>query len=95
MWQLNSYNRDIKNYHEIIREITKGTPKGEVYRLLQTRKNLRLKYRGRETEHVYDSIYEENHQKRRQLDILRFEKKKKMKECFNLQVCYVFIYIYI
>ncbi|KAG9437500.1 synaptonemal complex protein 1 [Apis mellifera carnica] len=86
LWQLNSYNRDIKNYHEIIREITKGTPKGEVYRLLQTRKNLRLKYRGRETEHVYDSIYEENHQKRRQLDILRFEKKKKMKECFNLQI---------
>lgn len=42
------------------------------------------------TQHVYDSIYEENHQKRRQLDILRFEKKRKMKECFSLQVCYTF-----
>lgn len=50
MWQLNSYNRDIKNYHEIVREITKGTPKGEVCRLLQARKRLRLKYRGHETE---------------------------------------------
>ncbi|XP_012341756.1 synaptonemal complex protein 1-like [Apis florea] len=86
LWQLNSYNRDIKNYHEVVREITKGTPKGEVCGLLQARKHLRLKYRGCETEHVYDSIYEENHQKRRQLDILRFEKKKKMKQCFNLQI---------
>lgn len=46
-------------------------------------------------QHVYDSIYEENHQKRRQLDILRFEKKKKMKQCFNLQVRYTFIYLHV
>lgn len=50
LWQLNSYNRDIKNYHEVVREITKGTPKGEVCGLLQARKHLRLKYRGCETE---------------------------------------------
>ncbi|KOX78514.1 hypothetical protein WN51_07921 [Melipona quadrifasciata] len=93
-WQLNVYERDIKNYRQIVNEITKGTPKGHVYSLLQSRKNLRLKYHGRETEasfffsrfHIYDSIYEENHRKRCRLDQLRYEKKRKMKRCFELQV---------
>ncbi|KAK9296352.1 hypothetical protein QLX08_009670 [Tetragonisca angustula] len=85
-WQLNIYERDIKNYRQIVNEITKATPKGRVYSLLQSRKNLRLKYHGRETERVYDSIYEENHRKRCQLDKLRCEKKRKMKRCFELQI---------
>ncbi|KAF3422442.1 hypothetical protein E2986_05677 [Frieseomelitta varia] len=85
-WQLNIYKRDIKNYRQIVNEITKATPKGHVYSLLQSRKNLRLKYHGRETQHIYDSIYEENHRKRCQLDKLRYEKKRKMKQCFELQV---------
>ncbi|XP_043587043.1 synaptonemal complex protein 1 [Bombus pyrosoma] len=85
-WQLNTYKRDVNNYHQIVNEITKGIPKGHVRGLLQSRKNLRLKCRGRKVEHICESIYEENHRKRCQLDKLRYEKKQKMKRCFELQV---------
>ncbi|XP_017893227.1 uncharacterized protein LOC108632883 [Ceratina calcarata] len=88
-WQLGLYKQDVKKYQKIVNEITKTTPKGQLYGLLQTRKDLRLRCQGRETRHVYDSIYEENHQKRRQLDKLRYEKKRKMKRCFELQIEHV------
>ncbi|OAD59544.1 hypothetical protein WN48_08651, partial [Eufriesea mexicana] len=84
-WQLSSYKQDIKDYRQIVGEITRGTPKGHIRSLLQSRKNLRLKCHGHETEHIYISIYEENHRKRSQLDKLRYEKKRKMKQCFELQ----------
>ncbi|XP_017753185.1 PREDICTED: uncharacterized protein LOC108545882 [Eufriesea mexicana] len=85
-WQLSSYKQDIKDYRQIVGEITRGTPKGHIRSLLQSRKNLRLKCHGHETEHIYISIYEENHRKRSQLDKLRYEKKRKMKQCFELQI---------
>ncbi|CAD1470412.1 unnamed protein product [Heterotrigona itama] len=85
-WQLNAYERDVNDYRQIVNEITRATPKGRAYSLLRSRKNLRLKYHGRETENVCDSIYEENHRKRCRLDQLRCEKKRKMKRCFELQV---------
>ncbi|XP_050600625.1 synaptonemal complex protein 1 [Bombus affinis] len=85
-WQLSTYKRDVNNYRQIVNEITKGIPKGHVRGLLRSRKNLRLKCQGREIEHICESIYEENHRKRCQLDKLRYEKKRKMKRCFELQV---------
>ncbi|XP_071873648.1 uncharacterized protein [Bombus fervidus] len=85
-WQLSTYKRDVNNYRQIVNEITKGIPKGHVRGLLRSRKNLRLKCQGREIEHICESTYEENHRKRCQLDKLRYEKKQKMKRCFELQV---------
>ncbi|XP_033183539.1 synaptonemal complex protein 1 [Bombus vosnesenskii] len=85
-WQLSTYKRDVNNYRQIVNEITKGIPKGHVRGLLRSRKNLRLKCQGREIEHICESICEENHRKRCQLDKLRYEKKQKMKRCFELQV---------
>lgn len=49
-WQLSSYKQDIKDYRQIVGEITRGTPKGHIRSLLQSRKNLRLKCHGHETE---------------------------------------------
>ncbi|XP_060832891.1 synaptonemal complex protein 1 [Bombus pascuorum] len=85
-WQLSTYKRDVNNYRQIVNEITKGIPKGHVRGLLRSRKNLELKCQGREIEHICESTYEENHRKRCQLDKLRYEKKQKMKRCFELQV---------
>ncbi|XP_076764354.1 uncharacterized protein LOC143431473 [Xylocopa sonorina] len=85
-WQLGSYKQDVKDYRQIVNEITRGTPKGHIRSLLQSRKDLQFKCHGREIEHICDSIHEENHGKRCQLDKLRYKKKEKMKQCFELQV---------
>ncbi|CAL7943986.1 unnamed protein product [Xylocopa violacea] len=85
-WQLGSYKQDVKEYRQIVNELIRGTPKGHIRSLLQSRKDLQFKCLGHETEHIYDSINEENYGKRSQLDKLRYKKKEKMKQCFELQV---------
>ncbi|CAK9829512.1 hypothetical protein ANTRET_LOCUS6833 [Anthophora retusa] len=85
-WRLDSYKQDIKNYRQIINETAKGTPKAHVRALLQNHADLRLKCYGHETERIYTFIYDENHRKRCQLDKLRYEKKRKLKQCFELQI---------
>ncbi|KZC04667.1 PREDICTED: uncharacterized protein LOC107192980 [Dufourea novaeangliae] len=80
-WQLGSFREDVKKYHQLV-----SGSKDRAHNLLQDRKDLRLKCRGQRTEHIYTIIYEDNHQKRRQLDKLRYEKRRKLKRCFELQL---------
>ncbi|KOC61449.1 hypothetical protein WH47_05053 [Habropoda laboriosa] len=84
-WKLGSYERDVKRYLQIVNETARGIPNARIRALLQNHADLRLKCRGRETEHVYAFVYDENHRKRCQLDNLRYEKKRKLKRCFELQ----------
>ncbi|XP_043248376.1 uncharacterized protein LOC122395110 [Colletes gigas] len=84
--QLGSFREDVRKYRRIVSETVNGIAKSRTYNLLHDRKDLQLKCKGRKTEYIYDSIYEENHRKRRQLDKLRYEKKRKIKRSFQLQL---------
>ena len=85
-WQLGSFHEDVKKYRRIINDTVKGISDGRIHSLLQGRKDLQLRCHGRDTEDIYVSVYEESNRKRRQLDKLRYEKKRKMKRCFELQL---------
>ncbi|XP_076170847.1 uncharacterized protein LOC143148426 [Ptiloglossa arizonensis] len=85
-WQLGSFREDVKKYRRIVSDAVNGIAKSHTHSLLQGRKDLRNKCREYNVELIYDSIYEENHRKRRQLDKLRYEKKRKTKRCFELQL---------
>ncbi|XP_076623261.1 uncharacterized protein LOC143342861 [Colletes latitarsis] len=84
--RLGSFREDVRKYRRIVSETVNGIAKSRTYNLLHDRKDLQLKCKGRKTEYIYDSIYEENHRKRRQLDKLRYEKKRKIKRSFELQL---------
>ncbi|XP_076286156.1 uncharacterized protein LOC143211913 [Lasioglossum baleicum] len=80
-WQLNTFREDVKKYRQLVKDT-----KTQAYRVLRGHRDLQLKCLDRGAEHTYSTIYEDNCLRRRRLDILRYEKKKKMKFCFELQL---------
>ncbi|XP_054012938.1 uncharacterized protein LOC128894899 [Hylaeus anthracinus] len=91
-WQLTLFREDVKRYRRIVSETVNGIAKTRTHSLLRDRKDLQFKWHGCKVKYIYDSIYEENHRKRRQLDKLRYEKRNKMKRCFELQLEYAELY---
>ncbi|XP_003708513.2 uncharacterized protein LOC100878388 isoform X2 [Megachile rotundata] len=85
-WQLSSFKRDVNEYRRITSRLTKGIPESRLNNILRTRKDLRLKCHGHATEQICTFVREDNHRKRRQLDKLRYQKKAKLKQCFQLQL---------
>ncbi|XP_029055566.1 coiled-coil domain-containing protein 183 [Osmia bicornis bicornis] len=85
-WQLGSYKEDVNKYRQLTNRLTNGIPESYISNLLQDRKDLRLKCHGRKTEQICVLVYEGNHRKRCQLDKLRYQKKRKLKQCFQLQL---------
>ncbi|XP_076248774.1 uncharacterized protein LOC143188423 [Calliopsis andreniformis] len=91
-WRLNSFQEDVNKYRRIVNDVVNGFAKSRTHNLLQGHRDLRLKCHGRRTEQIYASVYEESHQKRRRLDKLRYEKRTKMKRCFELQLEHAELY---
>nr|XP_031828092.1 uncharacterized protein LOC116425046 [Nomia melanderi] len=79
-WQLGLFREDVKKYRQLVSDV-----ESRAHRVLQNRIDLRLKCHGRETE-IYTIISEDNHRNRRRLDKLRYEKRRRMKRCFELQL---------
>ncbi|XP_076649065.1 uncharacterized protein LOC143356903 [Halictus rubicundus] len=83
-WQLNTFREDVKKYQQLVRD-----NKTQTHRFLRGHRELQLKCLNSEAEHTYSTIYEDNNLRRRRLDKLRYEKKKKMRLCFELQLEHV------
>ncbi|XP_078044078.1 uncharacterized protein LOC144473765 [Augochlora pura] len=82
-WQLNTFREDVKKYQDLVSD-----SKTQAYKVLHGHKDLQLKCLGHEVEHTCSTIYEDNNLRRRRLDKLRYQKKNKMKLCFELQLAH-------
>ncbi|XP_032690544.1 uncharacterized protein LOC116853526 [Odontomachus brunneus] len=80
--KLTSLEADVKNYRNVIKNLSKG----DKLKSLDNHKEFCLAFRQLQSSELYADIFNDNDVKRRLLDKLYYEKKKKLKYTIELQL---------
>ncbi|XP_043285792.1 LOW QUALITY PROTEIN: uncharacterized protein [Venturia canescens] len=77
---------DVKEYRGIVKDVEYGGDKRRMHTLLQEHRDIQLAFENLDPNAIEEGIFQDSCLKRRQLDKFYYEKKKKMKQFFNLKV---------